>query len=311
MFGVLFFLIIIIGCFANSCKTDYESNKRREQSRQNGSDTYFDYNGKCRLVSNNHQIDRTIRVVNGELDHVLIDTKTEQILHNYSEDERNAEKQKVIELRNKNEEAKNKARTKGEYKYVEVSKTPISSGFYEDFSDIQFGYCKNIYRKRRVSDDLLLSKTCDYRCWVDARCNFGLWSQNAEKQNDIERLRELAASNWKKILRWESNREYWKEKSPYPTKEEAEAYAKKIGAYLPDTIRNGEPLLTFYDESCKEVYNFIATYDIGHADLNNYDTLGFTKNLIEERLIKLGYLVEKDEIGRILITTHPQNMKGE
>ena len=290
MWGLLFFGVIGIGCFINSCKTDYENTKRREQSKQNGGETYFDYNGKCRLVSNNHQIDRTLRVVNGELDHVLIDTKTEKILHNYSEDKRIAERQKAYEKSVKDSEERRQAREEGRYFYAATGESRIINGFYED-SPVNY----LIHHYRRVGDNLLLHKDCrEGEPIREARCEFYIWAGRAEERKDMKVLRELAARNWWKLLKWDKEREWWKEKGYYPTKAEAEEYARSLDAYMPDTIRDGKPLLIC--ETTQEVLDCINKYK-SKIDENN---LSFFINRIQAELVYDGYLIRKDEVKKLL-----------
>jgi len=292
MWGLLFFIIIGIGCFVSSCKIDSENARRREQSKQDGKDTYFDYNGKPRLVNNNHQIDRTIRLVNGELDHVLIDTKTEKILHNYSEDKRQLERQKEINARSKDIEERREAKKEGRYFYAATGESRIKDGFYED-SPVNY----LIRHYRRVSDDLLLSENSrEGNPIQEARCEFYIWAGNAEKCNDLKTLRELAARNWEKVLNWDSkfNRGF-RHDNYFPTQAEAEAYARRLNAYFPDTIRDGRPLLlTEVDEEALKIIRENIPNNIYECNMF------YCVKSIQAKLVYAGYLIRNVELQNII-----------
>lgn len=254
MFGILFFGILGIGAFVYSCKNDADNARRRENSRQNGQDYYMDNIGKDRRVDNNHQVVRVFKNCNGSdrADDVLMDLKTGQVLHNYSEDKRRIEREEINKAINENISRREKARKKGEYAYRAYDEHPIIDGFYEDMHAAM--YLRNPYNLsererngadhvRRVSDNLLLTKkTLEYgygnHVYRDGRCELVLYCPRAEERDDKETIYKLAQLNWKTIKEWDTESFYrtmWHECSnpePFPTSAEVEAYARKIGAYL-------------------------------------------------------------------------------
>ena len=235
MWGLLFFAVLGIGGFIYSCKNDAEDTRDRQKRREEGEAYYFDHIGRQRRVDNNHQVMRAVQRNGTYRDDVMMDMKTGQVLHNYSNDKRQERMKWEQEQQRESNKRREAARAAGKYSYRTCKEPPITCGLYDDLHSYPYSqdplYIETYhyaYHDRRVSDNLLMKGSCN-----DARCGFVLFNEEAEKNNDIEWINKHVDWNWRIINNWDNECRYsWRENTPYPTAAEVEKYAREIGAYL-------------------------------------------------------------------------------
>lgn len=305
--GVFVLIILGFGYFIYSCKNDVINNNKRERGRANNDKYYVDQKGKLRLVENNHEVLWTIDNVNGNMDRVLLDMTSNQILRNKSEEVRQEKRDRNEKNRQETIRFREKAKSEGRYFYSTSSEPPVCSGLYEDFY-------ANLYRKnptraeynwyvchyRRVSDDLLLEKdTCTYHPIKEAKFGLIIYDINAEKKKEKEKLTCHAEWNWKLIKEWESGKIPigWREDDYRPKASEVEAYARKIGAYLDVSSSYSEKSLDpqNYEKQVEIIYNYYLRHGNTMIGLFHLHT-----DKIAEELNKHGYRIPKDVILKML-----------
>lgn len=305
--GVFVLIVLGIGYFIHSCKNDIANNNKRERGRINNDKYYTDQKGKLRLVENNHEILWTVDNVNGNIDRVLLDMTSNQVLRNKSEEERQEKRDRNERRKQETIESREIAKKEGRYFYTTALEPPVCSGLFEDFyaslykkNPARAEYNWYAWHTRRVSDDLLLAKdTCTYHPIKEAKYGLIVYDIEAEKKKNKEKLTCHAEWNWKLINDWKVGKVPigWKENDYRPSGAEVEVYAREVGAYLDISASYSEKSRDpqNYEEQVKIIYDYYLKHKQSMVGLFHLHT-----DKIFEELDKHGYRVPKDIILKML-----------
>lgn len=227
MWGLFFIVFFCIGAFIHSCKNDIENTKSKQNAINNNQKYYLDWRGSKRRVDNNHKVLQHVTDYRTG-DKVDLDMKTNEVLRNYSQEERTQENQEEHKWEEENRKAKEKAIKEGWYSYYAKVRT-------------RPGYSRVVpyeYVDKRVSDDLLVK---DEKVQNDAFIITAIGSRERSVCVDCDykfRLYEHSqrARNNRDVLRDDDKYNKWlckylvKQNKTNMTEEQLLAYAKKIGA---------------------------------------------------------------------------------
>lgn len=227
MWGLFILAFFCIGAFVHSCKNDIEDAKSKKNAINNNQNYYLDWQGSKRRVDNNHKVLEHVTDYRTG-DKVDLDMKTNEVLRNYSQEERQNQHSEEQKWAEDNREAKEKAIREGWYTYY--AKTRTSPG---DSKILPYEYVD-----RRVKDDLLVQdkkvpndvfiKTeigkCERTICVDAKYKFRLYEYSEKARSSRDVLRDDDKYNkWLCTYLVKENRTDM-------TEEQLLTYAKKIGA---------------------------------------------------------------------------------
>lgn len=226
MWGLFFIAFFCIGAFIHSCKNDIENTKSKQNAINNNQNYYLDWQGSKRRVDNNHKVLQHVTDYRTG-DKVDLDMKTNEVLRNYSQEERTQKSQEEHNWKEENRIAKEKAIKEGRYYYSSK----------ENRRDPSIGVLPWEYFQRRVSDDLLIEvdgKVIDYYAksrydkyryvCVDAKYKFRLFECGISAQKNKKYLLDDDKHN-----RWLCSY-LVNEKKVDMTEEQLLKYAKSIGA---------------------------------------------------------------------------------
>ena len=154
MFGLAALIgcvIYLIGCFIVSIKNDNYDAEQRYNAKQNNEWYYMDWKGNYRSTSTGHRIlIHTIDLKTG--DKVDLDMKTNQILRNYTQEEKERECQKKDFIATQSNLKREEARRNGFAYYLST----------DPCIDKITGKETYVITTRRVSDNLIVFSTSDY-----------------------------------------------------------------------------------------------------------------------------------------------------
>jgi len=227
MWGLFVIIIFLIGAFVHSCKNGIEDNRSKQNAKNANQKYYLDWHGKQRRIDNNHRILEHVTDYRTG-DKVDLDMKTNEILRNYSQEERLKRQQEELSWAEDNKKEKEKAIKEGRYAYSSKEKR----------KDPTIGILPWEYFQRRVSDNLLLEvdkNVIDYSVprndirhnrsvYVDAKYKFRLYECGIDARKN---LKYLEADD--KYNRWRCDY-LANEGNSGMTKDELFQYAKNIGA---------------------------------------------------------------------------------
>lgn len=208
MFGALMAGVFLIGCAVTAIKNGSYNFESKNDAINNNQKYYMDWQGDYRRVDNGHRVLRHVKdFKTGDI--VDLDMKTNQILRNYSKEERIKEFAEQDAMKRERERAKEEALKNGLIVYE--SKEPLP--------DPRGHTVKHHYVTRRTRDDLLVIhnryRLVDKKCCFIICCYEGYSSVKEVKQRNRQKCKN----------------EYL-QKETGMTEEELLAYAKSIGAIL-------------------------------------------------------------------------------
>ena len=308
-----------IGAIVHSLKNDMENSDSRSNAANNGQKYYTDNHGKIRRVDNNHQV---LRHATGgtkyNWDTVDKDMETGQILHNYTQEKRDEIFAEKREIQRENEKKKQEAIKQGLYWYS-VKEPPIEG--YARRGDIRYyeyqQRLKSVHGSEdlsryeshnyRVSDGLLLQRDIshyDSHPIKDFKYGLIVFESISERVGDLRKIKDHA--NW--------NREYcgyeWVHRNYNITEEQLLNYARKIGAYLPETMEEKETeCKKSIEDTIEQIKQTIGTdgyntvYKFLYDNYVKYYDVMFWNSRLSEMKSELkfrGYELDKDAIIMLL-----------
>lgn len=242
MWGLIAIIVFVIGYFIFSCRNSAEDSRSKQNAKDANQKYYLDWEGKKRRIDNDHQFLQHVTDYRTG-DKVDLDMKTNEVLRNYSQEERVHNQIEAERYRKEGLESKEKSLREGYYTYhvkerhvdeaVLASLLPWTTDVERERRTVSWEYVN-----RRVSDDLLVRdekvqndafiKTeigrSERNVCIDAQYKFRLYEYSEKARTSRNVLRDDDKYN-----RWLCSY-LIKENKVDMTEEELFAYAKSIGA---------------------------------------------------------------------------------